>query len=238
MKTFDYVFSSIIFVVFAGLYGAACWFDYGLWAIAVWVAMIAVIPLASLLHELGHMLFGAICGVKTKPHFSLLGSSNCELIPKKQNKLKTRITFTAMGGIIVNIFLGLITVWLIGFEVMPLCCSFLIPANAYLAALNVIPARLPAGKTDGYVVNGLINNTDEGTVMLAVLTVQAQVLNGKHIEEVDENLLFDLPVIQEDDPAFISLTELRYEYCKAKGDIEQAEKHRTRLEQLKNEYMN
>ena len=69
--------------------------------------------------------------------------------------------------------------------------------------------------------------------MLAVLTVQAQVLKGKPIEEADEKLLFDLPVIREDDPAFISLTELRYEYFSAKGDAEQAEKYKSRLESLK-----
>ncbi len=73
--------------------------------------------------------------------------------------------------------------------------------------------------------------------MLAVLTVQAQVLNGKPIKEVDESLLFSVPQIQEDDPAFISLTELRYEYFKAKGEEEQAEKFKTRFEELKKEYM-
>lgn len=236
MKVFAYVISVITFLALAGVYGTVCWFIYGLWAIAVWVAMIAAIPLFSLVHELGHMLFGAVCGIKTKPHFNLLGSSSCELMPKKDNNLKRRIVLTALGGIIANVIVFTVVIILINFDVLPIWCTFFIPANAYLAMLNVIPAYLDAGKTDGLIVQELINNEASAKVMLAVLTVQAQVLNGKPIEEVDEKLLFDLPVIREDDPAFISLTELRYEYFTAKGQTEQAEACKTRLEQLK-EYL-
>ena len=103
-----------------------------------------------------------------------------------------------------------------------------LPSSVYLFFLN-----LYGSSSDAAVCENLLSNTDEAKVMLAVLTVQAQVLNGKPIEEVDEKLLFDVPVIQEDDPSFISLTELRYEYFKAKGETEQAEKYKSRLEDLK-----
>ena len=56
-------------------------------------------------------------------------------------------------------------------------------------------------------------------------------------ENIDESLLFDLPQIAEDEEAFISLTELRYEYFKAVGDEEQAKKYKRRFEELKNEYI-
>lgn len=237
MKILAYVLSVIFFIALAGLYGTACWFDYGLWAIAVWAAMIFAIPLCSLLHELGHMLFGAMCGIKAKPHFSLFGSSSCEVVPKKENNLKTRMYFTAFGGIIVNVLIFGVIGLLVNSHMLPYYCSFLMPANAYLAILNVIPAQLGNGATDGLVAAELIKNTDTAKVMLAVLAVQAQVLNGKPIEEVDEKLLFDLPVIQEDDQSFIALTELRYEYFKAKGNEEQAEKYRQRYEDLK-QYLN
>ena len=99
--------------------------------------------------------------------------------------------------------------------------------------LNIVNAE----NTDGRILSELIRNTDEAKVMLAVLTVQALVLNGKPINEVDEALLFDLPVIMEDDPAFISLTELRYEYFSAKGEEEKAKQYKQRFEELEKEYL-
>lgn len=237
MKIFAYVFSIVAFVALSAIYGVASWLEYDLWAIVVIGGMILSIPLASLFHELGHMLFGVLVRIKAKPHFSLFGSSSCEIIPKKETKLKSRIIFTALGGVLVNLFIAVVFLTLISFKILPVWCSAIIPANVYLALLNVIPAYLGGGKTDGLVVNDLIANNSDAKVMLAVLTVQAQVLRGKPIGEVDEKLLFDVPQIQEDDPAFISLTELRYEYCNAKGDTQQAEKYKSRLDGLKAEYL-
>lgn len=238
MKTsVSIIFSALVFALFAGLYGVACWFDLGLWAIPVWVAMIVAIPLSSLLHELGHMLFGAMCGIKTKPHFSLFGSSSCALMPKKEGKIKSRVIFTALGGFTVNLLIGLICGILVSFDIAPVWLTFLIPANMYLLILNAIPVQFASGKTDGLVITEVVSGNDEAKVLLAVLTVQAQVLNGKPIQEVDEALLFDLPQIREDDQSFIALTELRYEYMKAKGNEEEAQKYKQRFEQLKNDYM-
>lgn len=103
--------------------------------------------------------------------------------------------------------------------------------------MNAMPVQFDSGRTDGLVGWELFNNSDSAKVMIAVLTVQAQVLNGKPFEEVDEKLLFEVPQIQEDDINFIALTELRHEYFKAKGDESQAEKYRLRFEELKKEYL-
>lgn len=237
MKTCSRILSILAFVVLAGLYGTACWYELELWAIAVWVAMIAAIPLSSLLHELGHMLFGAISGIKAKPRFSLLGSSSCALIPKKDTKIKARVVATAYGGLIINLLIGVVCGVLVSFDIAPVWLSALIPANLYLCILNVIPAHFSSGKTDGLVIDEIIKGKDDGKVLIAVLTVQAQVLNGKPIDEVEEELLFNLPQIREDDQGFIALTELRYEYMKAKGNEEEAQKYKQRFEQLKNDYM-
>lgn len=241
MKAFDriftVIFSALVFVGLAVAFGGACWVELGLWAIPVWVAMIAAIPFSSFLHELGHMLFGAICGIKVKPHFSLFGSSSCALMPKKEGKIKARVIFTALGGFTVNALVVLICWLLTIFKIAPVWLAFLIPANMYLFILNFIPAHFASGKTDGLVIIEVVSGNDEAKVLLAVLTVQAQVLNGKPIEEVDEALLFDLPQIREDDQSFIALTELRYEFMKAKGREEEAQKYKQRFEQLKNDYI-
>ncbi len=236
MKIFACILSALGFLVMAVLYGVACWLTYGLWSIAVWVAMIAAIPLSSLLHELGHMLFGAMCKIKTKPRFTLLGASSCQLMPKTDKHIKTRVIITAYGGIVVNALIALGLISLIAANSALAWLSFIVPANIYLMILNSMPVHFSTGKTDGLVINGLIDNDDESKVMLAVLTVQAQILNGKPIEEVDESLLFDLPQIREDDQSFIALTELRYEYMNAKGETEKAELYKQRFEELKKEY--
>ncbi len=178
------------------------------------------------------MLFGAAVKIKSKPKFSLFGSSRCMLIPKTDKNLRGRLIFTALGGIIVNalfIVLGFVTIFV---SVLPAWLCVFMPASVFLFLMNTVPAQLQSGKTDGQVLSGLISLSDEAVVMLAVMTVQARVLNGAKIEEVDEGLLFDLPVIREDDESFIALTGLRYEYCKAKGD-EQGEKlYAARLKEL------
>ena len=99
-----------------------------------------------------------------------------------------------------------------------------------------MPFDFDNGKTDGRIVAELIKLTDSAKVTLAVLTVQAQILQGKKMEEIDGKLLFEVPQIAEDDLSFISLTELRYEFFKAKGDSENAEKWKTRFEELKQQY--
>ena len=111
------------------------------------------------------------------------------------------------------------------------------PTSVWLYLINIVPVRYSGGKTDGLILFEIAKNDDTAKVMLAVLSVQAQVLRGKPIQEVDENLLFGVPQIAEDEEAFIALTELRYEYFNAKGDEQQAEKYRLRFEELKNEYM-
>ena len=108
-----------------------------------------------------------------------------------------------------------------------------------LLFLTLLPATA-AKKIEANPINiaaTLVEKTDSAKVTLAVLIVQAQALQGKKIEEIAEKLLFDLPQIEEDDLSFISLTELRYEYFKAKNDIDNAEKWRVRFEELKQEYL-
>lgn len=210
---------------------------------AVYIAaLLAALPLSILLHELGHMLFGAIVKIRAIPHFSIAGSSSCKIIPKTDKNLRGRLICTTIGGLVINFiviivgitvqfiiryfsYMWLVWLWLLTFP--------LATASFFVFAYNIFPNITGNGKTDGLVAYELIKNDDSARVTLSVLCVQAQILKGKPIEEVDEKLLFDVPVIREDDPAFISLTELRYEYFAARGDTEQAKMYKDRFEQLK-----
>lgn len=232
MKRAYFVFVILLSLFAAFPCGIKLWIAYDLLAIPCYVAIVLVLPFASLMHELGHMLFGAICKIKAVPEFKLFGSSCVKLMPKTDKRLRARLFFTAAGGLAVNLIFIILGYLPLHFSVFPAWLCVFLPSSGYLFLLNLYGAS-----SDAAVCEKALGNTDEAKVMLAVLTVQAQVLNGKPIEEVDEKLLFDVPVIREDDPSFISLTELRYEYYKAKGEEEQAEQYKKRLEDLKH-YLN
>ena len=214
-------------------------------AVAVGFIMIISFPLSAILHELGHTLFGAMVKIKAVPDKGFLkdtflnwwNSSSCKIIPKTDAELRGRVIFTAIGGSAVNLLFIILGIIALCAPSMPIGFCALLPASFHLLALNAMPFSYDGGKSDGEIVLQLIKNGDEAKVMLAVLTVQAQVLNGKPIGEVDEKLLFDLPQIREDDISFISLCELRAEYFTAKGEAVNAEKWRNRFEQLKKEYL-
>ena len=207
--------------------------------------MVFSCPLSAVLHESGHMLFGAMVKVKAVPDKDFLkdtflnwwGSSSCKIAPKTDSGLRWRVISTAIGGSAVNLIFIILGIIALCVPAVPTCLCALLPASYHLLALNALPISYDDGKSDGEIVIELIKNGDEAKVMLAVLTVQAQVLSGKPIAETDEKLLFDLPQIREDDVSFISLCELRAQYCSARGDNENAEKWRTRFESLKDEYL-
>lgn len=211
------------------------WLNYKTLALICYAAMILALPFASFVHELGHMLFGAMVRIKAVPRFSLFGSSECKIIPRTDRHLRAKVLFTAFGGITVN-FIFCIAGFVGLFVPQVAFLSVFLPASSYLFWLNVQPMYLNSGKTDGLVIHEFYHKEDSAKVAAAVLTVQAQILKGKRIEEVDKDLLFNQPVIREDDPAFISLTQLKRDYLLATGQPEQAQILTNRLEQLK-EYL-
>ena len=219
----------------------ATYIEYDFW---IWfgftLALILSVWISSLLHELGHMLFGALVKISAVPKFTswrkFLDAMSCTIKPKTDKNLKFRIIFTTLGGLFVNFIFIVLGIVALCVPAVPTYLSAFLPSSLYLFILNALPLYLNGGKTDGLVIYELLRGDDEAKVLLAVLTVQAQVLKGKPIEEVDENLLFGVPQIREDDPAFIALTELRYEYLKAKGEAEKAQGYKSRFEELKKEY--
>lgn len=242
MKIFCNVLALLITIALGVLFEYACAI-YGsignlYWDIALGLVLIVVGScLAEVFHELGHVAFGACAKIKAKPRFcKFLTSSSCRIVPKTDKNLKPKIIITAAGGLIVNFLFIVLGIIALTVKAVPVELACLTPFSFYLFMINAVPFEYASGKTDGLVISELAKNTDNAKVLLAVLTVQAQVLNGKPIEEVDEKLLSGLPQIQEDDPAFISLTELRYEYFKAKGEEEKAEFWKTRFEELKQNY--
>lgn len=232
-----YLFLPVVPVGLIVLCGTYCGYEYGLYAIPIVLAMFFGVPFASFVHELGHMLFGALVGIKAVPKFSIFSASCCKIMPKTYTGLRSKTFFTAIGGVTVNLLFIILGIVALCVPECPLWLTVFMPGAGWIFVFNVIPYDYNRGKTDGRVLVELAKNDDEAKVLIAVLTVQAQVLKGKPIEEVDENLLFGVPQIMESEQAFIALTQLRYEYFKAKGNNEEAEKYRQRFEQLKEEYL-
>lgn len=231
-------------VAFVSVIMALCRFEYES-ALMIWllgVAALISLPVCSLLHELGHVIFGAFTKIQArislKSIFVFFKPSNCVIVPHCDKNVKKRLIVTALGGLIVNLIFVILGVIAIFVSALPTYLAILTPASLYLFVINALPADIGGNKTDALLIVEVLKEEDSAKVLLAVLTVQAQVLNGKPVEEVDEELLFNLPQIQEDDPAFISLTELRAMYFSAKCDEEQAQKYSARLEQLKADYLN
>lgn len=220
-----------------------CWFEYKspVMLALLGVAAILSLPVCSLLHELGHVLFGVFSKIHAKMNlksiFVFFKPSSCEIIPCTDKAIKKRLIITTIGGLAVNLIFIIFGIIAITVKAVPIYLAMITPASFYLFVINICPMETGGGKTDGLLISEIYKGEDSAKVMLSVLTVQAQVLNGKPIAEVDEQLLFNLPQIQEDDPAFISLTELRAEYFAAKGDEENAQKYQSRFEQLKNDYL-
>lgn len=220
------------------LCGYFIYLDYGANPLNVLfvIAVFAAFPISVLLHECGHALFGLFVKIKAVPEFKLRGASSCKIIPKTYKNLKARVIFTTLGGVAVNFIFMVLGITALAVPAVPVYLSCVLPSSFYFFALNLLPLGL-GDKTDGEVVYGLIKGDDGAKVMLAVLTIQAHIYCGEAIEGLDEKLFFDVPQLPEDDMNFIALTQLRYEYFKAKGDEENAQKYKSRYEELKKEYL-
>ncbi len=233
MRYAAYVIALVLGLACAALVVTFCAFAYGAWTIAVAVAIVVFIPIGALLHECGHMLFGAMVHVKTKMHFSVFGSAYCDVWTKRSKGLRGRLIFTSLGGLIVNLLFIALGIVSLSVHAVPVWISLVLPASVYLFVLNVFPCTLGDGDTDGLVAKGFILMDDEAKVTLSVMAVQADVENGTSLDRIDRSRLEDLPQIQEDSPAYMALLQLKEQYYTSTGEEEAAARCHARLERLR-----
>ncbi len=208
--------------------------DAELWqyplAIAVLVSGIPV-----LLHECGHLLFGALAGMKLarfgfRP-FPWSGSTAGEtaMYPKNGKHVKGKFVAFTLGGAVVNIVIGvaLFLLWLF-LPTRAVGCGVLSGFVFYEGVRALLPAELPAGKTDGAVLLGLIKKSPEEEISLRVLTAQGILYQG-NFSDLPEDLLFRTPVVREDLPAYHALLLLRVQALLARGAKAEAARTLARL---------
>ncbi len=195
-------------------------------------------PVASVLHELGHLAFGAACGMRVKLNkASLFGPSSCAVMPKHPRNVRARFIATVLGGIIVNFAFAAAGMGLLFADGAALYFSFVAPASFYLFMLNAVPAIFAGGDTDMLLAVQAAKGTDAWQVLCRVLEIQGAVAEGTPLASVAEESLFSVPQVAECEPAFIMLVSLRADYYAAKGDGENAAKWSSRLQYLLQEYM-
>lgn len=208
------------------------------WNIAVYLALCALFfPLAAVLHELGHKLFGALSGMKVRlGRFAVFSPSSCTVEPVSAKNIRRGFILTACGGMAVNFIFAVAGIVCLCFGAAAFA-SFIAPSSLYLLIINAVPTGSAAEATDMRVIADAAKNTAEWRVLERALTIQGMLCGGTPIAQIDEKLFFDVPQIAEDEPAFIMLVSLRAEYFAARGDEEAARMWSERLEQLKNDYL-
>ncbi len=208
------------------------------------VSIIVCYEISLQMHECGHKIFGMFVGmdVKVKPNKIFSNALGCEISPRHSTDLKPRFIITAVGGLVVNLAL-LITGIVFCFmpydifgedlAVILVVLRGLMPTSFYVFAINALPVEYESGKTDMLAVVQAVRGDDSWKIAEAILTVQGLVYAGVPLKDVDEDLLLNVPQLPEDDSNFVILTELRYEYYKARGDAKKAEFYKTRYDEIK-----
>ena len=225
---------------------------YTLYTVLCAAAIYVLVSPTVLVHELGHLLFGAcarlrpvsVCvgrfafgGGRVRIVFSSVAGETV-LLPKDTKNVRARMMAATLGGALFNFIFGAVSAVL--FFVLPaspilLFFALFAPLHLYEGIAAILPADLNTGRTDGELLRQLKLNTPEAQIFCNVCAVQG-LLYTETFDGVDEKLLFDAPVVREDDMAFLSLLHLRWQYLMWKGEIERAGKELFRLEEL-SEYL-
>lgn len=210
----------------------------------------------TVLHELGHLIAGKKNGFAfvsmtiwffkwTKKNgkiyfdFCWIGeeAGYTEMVPTTKENVGKNFVKMTEAGVIVSLLMAVVSVVPVALvNYLPIECyavlSMFLPVSTYFYLGNALPMSSEGVKNDGATVRMLKSNSDEGKVMTNILSIQAELFNGKTPCEIDESLYFDLPQLPEDNLQFLSLLDARYAYYVDKEDFENAERVSSRIEEI------
>ena len=193
---------------------------------AVIICILLRIPV--LVHELGHLLFGLMVGMRPAAFifsgFSIsskgihyVGSKAVgmtAMYPRNGKSVRGKTLAFSFGGSVFGLLVGaalLALYFALPYHPALLFCAFLALFVIYEGIRALIPAELSAGKTDGAVIRGILKHSPEEEIMLRVLTAQGILFKGT-FADLPRELLYDVPVVREDLPAHRALLELCIQY--------------------------
>ncbi|MCD8200639.1 MAG: hypothetical protein LUD47_01020 [Clostridia bacterium] len=200
------------------------------------------------MHEAGHKFFGLFCGIDVRMRATRFFSSSigCEISPRYELKdYRKSFLITTSGGLAVNLVLlaaGIVFTCIPianfgNYYVLNVLLRPLLPTSLYIFCINAVPCMYKDGRTDGLAMLEAIRRDDCYQVAEAIMKVQGFVNTGIELRYVGEASLMKVPQIQEDDPYFIILTELRAEYYKAIGNTKKHAFYQRRYELLEQAYV-
>ncbi len=174
-----------------------------------------IFNLPALLHEIGHLLFGIFAGMKLAGfHFRPFSRSATEMFPMCGRHVRGKFLAFALGGAVFNLLIGgafFALYFCLPYHPALLFLGLCAPFLVYEGLRALLPAELSAGKTDGMVLLGTLKKSPEEEISLRVLEAQG-ILYRESFEKIPRELLYDVPVVREDLPAFAALLFLRLQY--------------------------
>lgn len=213
--------------------------------------------MCDILHEAGHLLFGALCDFSFNSiHIGFIkiykscGKIRCtvkelpgsiagmtEMLPKNSDNLHKRFLRMVAGGLLFSclVFLALamcfVFNWRLPFVVYVLTCTGL-PYAFHLFFYNFLPLDNENLFTDGALLWGLIYKDNSYMTAVNILAVEGYMNLGYTPGQIDKKLYFGLPQLPEDDFNFIILTSYRLMYYIDTCDNEKAAAASDRLSNL------
>lgn len=197
-----------------------------------------LLPLHTVLHELGHVFGGGVLGMRVvavsfgiycidwRERFSVCVLTRPDaggatvLLPKRERGARGKLIFSLLCGAAFD-FVYAAVILTLYFTVAPHPAmqffALFAPLCVYEGIMALYPAELPAGSTDGKFALGLIKKAPEAEVSLRVMTAQG-LLYTKQYGELPHELLFGAPVVREDSTAFAALLQLQWRYLYCAGE--------------------
>ncbi len=226
-------------------------------AAADWILLVLfllslfLLPLHTLLHELGHLLLGAIVRMgfssvvvghfgffRFGRRFRILGriahAGASEMYPRGAEHMRGRFLLYLLGGAGTELLFGVL--FLVLYFLLPpshalMFFALYAPLCLYEGIMALLPVQLSAGKTDGYLLAALLFRRADGEALLAVMRAGGMLYRGT-FETLPPALLQDVPAIPASDPCFFMLLRLRWQYAYAVGDRIHAAAELNRMSRL------
>lgn len=259
LRIADYLLTFALAVVVVLLAYRKYWESYDSFLLIFSLVLGGVVSSAACcaFHELGHVLFGKICGFrfnsmrvgfvriyrrdgKLRIAFGRLPDSLAgatEMLPADTDSLYGRFLAVVAGGPVFSLlFLAGCTVALALHESLPFAAFVFactaVPCAFHIFFYNVLPFNDDNMDTDGGMLRGLIKKEPSYMTAVNILTIEGYLFQGRTPGEIDGDLYFGLPQLPEDDMNFILLTSYRFSYYLDRGDFASAAKAGDRLESV------
>lgn len=179
--------------------------------------------LCSLLHEIGHLVFGLSQGMRAKRMFfawflfdfdektvklqSCEEFGYCTMTLKRAEHMERKFFVYVAGGLFFSLLYLVFTVFCaLRTDVLHFLFGYGLPVSLYLFLFNAIPL---GNDSDGSLILSCIRKDGIFLHIARALVIQSN-LEESSPSEIDESLFDELPVIPDDHRIFMVMTWLRY----------------------------